>query len=524
MLNPRILLVLANPPSFDLALDTLLAALSTAARPYGLRFALPSHLAAEVAAAQLPPGALGAGDIKFYDDALSLGGILPLLTDETHFLWLDGAYAFHPQWDRVLLSRYSRIANRRALMTGIISGCDTQAQAYLPAFGNASAPSGYLLVPGVALVCSTAPVKTLIAYPFLLFGPVVYLREADTRLETLSLAAYAAGFAVFALDRAPFWRTDGCPPPALLAPPAPDAMPTAVLHRFEQSAGIQFQAQTVSVRATLGYFNVENRYAQTLPFAIKLRRKAQEALRRGDSGLPLVVTAQVDLPDAPLAPQAYVLRFENLCALHHLPLILYAGGESERRLRAMFPNTLAYPDHSLLPRTLLADGMTPSELFARNKLLLLERTRRSYPSYTHIAWLCADALPHPVCPDAGVDCSALMDDRAHLAWVHGEPDATFLILPRRLLKLFVREVQSITQLDTAMKRDFSEAAMLRRLTVKYPDLFTLHPMPQSGLLFLSCLDRPLISAPLARLLEDLPRPVRLSATPQTREENIPDAD
>ena len=110
-----------------------------------------------------------------------------------------------------------------------------------------------------------------------------------------------------------------------------------------------------------------------------------------------------------------------------------------------------------------------------------------------------------------------------MAWVRGEPDAGFLILPRRLLKLFVREVHAITQLDSAMKRDFSETAMLRKLVDKYPDLFTLHPMPERGLLFLTCLHRQLLSVPHAEMLANLPRPIRIPGANQIREENQTDA-
>ena len=86
------------------------------------------------------------------------------------------------------------------------------------------------------------------------------------------------------------------------------------------------------------------------------------------------------------------------------------GGEAERPLRAGFPNTLAYPDHALLPRTLLAAGMHPRQLFARNQFLLLQHAALANPSYDYLAWVDMAALPHPVCPQAEPDFSALLDN------------------------------------------------------------------------------------------------------------------
>ena len=521
MLNPRILLVLAGLPDGDTLLDMMLAALSHAGRPYGLRFAVPIHWAETIQAAQLPPGALGAGDIRYYEEARGLAAVRTLITDETHFLRLHGLYSFSERWETTLLARYSKIASRKVLMTAAITGAGETAQACLPAITATPDAESVPLGAGVALVCSAAPVKTFLVHPAFVFGPVTFLHEADPELDTLSLSAFAAGFIVYAMDRAPLWPANGTLSPAMLRKPARDEMPSTYLTRFEQMTGIDFQRGTVMIRATQGFFNVEDGYAQQLPLPLVLRQRAQTLLRRAPPPVPLIITAFIDLPDVSRPPQSYTLRFASLRKLTHLPLILYAGGEMERHLRATFPNTLAYPDNSLLPRSLLSEGITPRELFSRNKLLLLDRTRRAYPSYSHVAWLDCDALPHPVCPRAAPDCTALMDDRVHIGWVDGEPDASFLVIPTRLIKLMVREVQSITQLDSVLKRDFSERAMLRRLLDKYPDLFTLHPLPGRELLFLTCLPSTLLAAPLSASLRALDRPIRVPPTLPARKERIP---
>ena len=111
-----------------------------------------------------------------------------------------------------------------------------------------------------------------------------------------------------------------------------------------------------------------------------------------------------------------------------------------------------------------------------------------------------------------------MDQRVHLATVAGEPDTSMIVVPRRQMKLLVREVQSITQLDTDLKRSYAEQELWRRLMDKYPDLFVLHPMPQKGLLFLTGFDARFLAAPLAQTIATLPEPIRLPpAVPAQKE-------
>ena len=382
MLNPRILTVLSHLPNAETALDMVLDALAKAGRPFCLRFALPRRFEAAVEEAALPQSALNVGDIKFYEESEGLASVLPILTDETHFLSLEGEHVFAEKWETVLLSRYGRIPAQQAVMTAVINGAGDAAQAYLPAFSGSINQEGAGLGVGLALVCSAAPVKTLLLHPAFLFGKLDFLRQTDLNPATLSIAAYAAGYSAFAFDRAPLWPVSLGNREALLVRPGPEALPPTALSRFEQLAGISFEQGTVTIRAMQGLFGVEDGYAQRLPLRLSIRQHTQSLLHRSPQPLPLFVTAFIDLPEALHPPLAYMLRFSYLKSLRHLPLTLYAGGEMERHLRSRFPNTLAYPDNSLLPRSNLAEGMTPMQLFKRNKLLLLQRTARSYPSFS----------------------------------------------------------------------------------------------------------------------------------------------
>ena len=517
MLNPRILVMFGGLPDGETALTQALLALSRAGRPFGVRFALPARFEPAVRASALPSDALSGDDLVFFDDAPGLAGVLPHLTDETHFLFLCGPWDFASRWDSVLLQRYAAVKTPRALLTAVITGEGAQAQPCLPAFVGAIDGHSAALGAGMALVCGAAPVRTLIVHPGFLFGRTDFLRVADLRPETLSVAAFVTETPVFALDRAALWPLGG-QIAAELQQPGPEALPPPVLNRFEQRAGISFSKQTVTLRAMQGLFGPEDGYAQRMPPSLRLESGLRTLVRRSSAPELLIVTAMIDLPDAPRPPQLYLMRFSFLRALRQPALTLYAGGATERALRQSFPNTLAYPDNSLLPRSLLSEGITPRELFLRNKLLLMYRTQHAYPTFSHLAWLDVDALPHPVCPDAVPDFSALTDDRVHIAWVNGEADATMVVVPRRLLKLLVREVQSVTQLDGAMQRSFSETELYRRLMLKYPDFFTLHPMPRRGLLFPSCFDPRLLSAELSALLGDLPDPIRVpSGAPVSKE-------
>lgn len=519
MLNPRILMILSDLPDAETALNLALDALAMAARPFGLRFAVPEPYEEAFRSAQLPQNALSARDVLFYREEDGLAALTPRLTDETHALALRGGFAFAERWDATLCARFAKIGERRAVMTAALTGEGRQAQACLPAFTGDFGADSASLGAGLALVCAAAPVRTLLIHPAFLFSGVAFLRDAYAARDTLSIAAYAAGYAVFALDTAPLWPTGGAFPAARLTKPGPELLPPTGLARFEQAAGISFERGEATVRACHGLFGVEDVYAQRLPPRLNLRRHAAALLPGARPELPLFVTAFIDQPEALRPPVWYMIRFAFLKAVRALPLTLYAGGEMERRLRAGFPNTLAYPDQALLPRTLLGEGMTRMQLFQRNKLPLLQRTQRAYPSFTHVAWLDIDALSHPVCPDATPDFTRLMDSRVHIGWVDGAPDTSLMVVPRRHLGLLAREVEAVTQFDAALKRGFSERDLIRRILEKYPDLFTLHPLPRKGLLFFTGFDPALLSAPLRQALSALPQPIRVPPAAPRKERN-----
>ena len=509
MLNPRLLIVLTDIPDADTLLDMLLSALAHAKRPYNLHFAVPITFAPLIDATTLPPGILRHGDVKYFDETLGLQGVVGLLSDETHFLSLRGVYAFADDWEHILFSRLAKIPAHHTLLTAAITGEEDQAQACLPAINRAGI-SGAQITAGLPLVCSVAPVKTLLVHPSFLMGRVASLSHGDYTFDTLSIAAYAAGNAVYALDRAPLWPAGRARRSVRLLCPSAQLIPPPSLARYEQLAGFSFAQGTVSVRTSQGVFGVTDHYPQRLPFRLLLRDFVHKALQSYHAPLkPLIVTAFVDLPDALHEPQSYLLRFSFLLSLHHVSMALFTGGEWERYLRSRYPNTLAYPDHTLLPRSMLGEGMTPMQLFKRNKLLLLQRAQRSYPSFSHFAWLDIDVLPHPICTQAHLHYEKLMDNRIHLGWVDGQPDTGMMVIPQRYLTLLIREVQAISQLDSAMKRSFGEDQLIRRLMDKFPDLFTLHPLPRKGLLFLTCLDPSLLSAPLRQQVADLSAPIQV---------------
>lgn len=531
MLNPRVLVMLAGMVNAEAALDTALAALARASRPNDLRFAITADYTQAFAAFELPANALGAHDVKYYDETAGLRGLAALATDETHFLHLRGAHGFADRWDATLLARFAKIPEKRAVMTAALAGGEPDAQAYLPAIHCFTDDQTATIGIGLPLVCSTAPVKTLLIHPAFLMGRFDFLQNADAAEPYLSVAAFATEFAVYALDRAPLWplSPDGCS--QALVKPGPEVLPPPMLARFEQLAGFSFARRAAVVRTMQGLFSVEDAYPQRMPLPLKVsarlsRLQLPSAVsarlartpRRAAPPAPLTVTAFIDLPDAARPPQTYMIRFHSLMRLRGLPLTVYAGGEMERHLRGCFANTLAYPDLSLLPRALLLQGMTPAELMRRSKLLLLQRALRAYPTQTHAVWLDIDALPHPVCPDAPLAFGHLTDERVHIAWVNGEPDASMVVVPAPLVAALVREVQARTQFDADVQRDMSETALLKHLLEKYPDLFTLHPMPARELLFLTCFDRALLSRPLQNLLADLPAPIRVPPnTPPPKE-------
>ena len=520
MLNPRLLVVLSALPDAETGLWMVLDALAHARHPFSLRFALPAPLEADVRAAAPPETALKQSDLLFYDETAGLAALPPLITDETHFLSLQGVYGFAQGWDRLLFARVSRAAASRALLTAVIVGREEQAQPCLPALSGAFGPQGAPLGAGLPLVCSAAPVRTLLVHPGCVLGRVAFLHTAGLDPSLLSFAAFGTETPVLALDRAPFWPLTP-PPTAVLRVPGPELLPPPATERFTQRLGADPAGGGLSPRALWGLFGPEEGYAQRMPLAAALHRAAASLLKRTAEPTPLVVTAYVDTPDPPCPPSLALLRFGYMSALRALPLALYAGGELERPLRAKFPNTLAYPEHALLPHALAAAGATRRQLFARGRIALLERAMRAYPTFDTFAWVDFDALPHPVCPQACPDFTPLLDDRAHIGWVAGEPDATLLVVPRRLIKLLLEEAQSITQLDAEMRRGFAEAAFYRRLICKYPDLFVLHALPVRGLLWLSLFDPVLLSAGIRPLLAALPAPQQASDILTETKENEP---
>ncbi len=519
MLYPRLLLIMYNLPDAPAALTTVLGALTNAFSPRALRFALPARFAVELEHASLPAGAR----LQFFEESAGVDGVLPLRGDATHFLLLRGEYAFCAHWDAKILTRYCRCTSPRKLATAAITADCGEAQAHLPAVRGAVDESGAPLGAGLALVNSARPVKTLLVHPALVLGKVSALSDAEWDVQTVSITAFAAGYAVYALDRAPLWPTTRASLTARLRVPPPWAVPAASVNRFEQMAGFSFIQGAASVRATLGIFTVEDAYAQNLPASVWVKQRLRALTRPASGHIPLVVSAFIDLAGAAHPMESYLLRFSYLKALNRLPLTLYTGGEAERRLHANFPNTLAYPDNTLLSRELLAEGMTQTQLFKRNKLLLLERASRALPAYSHIAWLDIDALPHPICPEAEPDFSALMDDRVHIAWVDGHPDTSLMVVPRAMLRALANEVQTATQLDMAMKRSLSERQLIHHLIKRRPEWFALHMLPKKGLLFLSCFPKSLLSVPVGQLTDELPAPLRLPPRVQSRKENEPHA-
>lgn len=514
MLGTRILVILSEMPEEDALIDTLLSAISHGARPFGMRFALPQGFEGAVRAlpTEVFGGALSQGSLLFYQEQKGLHGVLPLVTDETHFLSLRGAHRFSGKWDQGLTSRFRVLPSPAAVMTASVSSPEEglPPQAFLPAVAESFGEPGARLSRGLPLVCAKSPVKTMIINPDVLFGKVDFLRQAETTWSLLSIAAFVAGFHVYALEALLFWPVKR-PKVRWLEQPDADTLPRPNLARFEQLCGFQFEKRMAGARTTLGLFTTEDGYPQQMPTGLAISQRAKALAARATHPMPLFVSAFYELPDALKPAISYLIRFAYLRVLSNLPLALYAGGRQERALRGMFPNTFSYPDNALLPRSLLQEGMLPMQHFQRNKLLLLQRAMNAYPGFAHYAWVDVDVLPHPVCPQAMPDFSPLMDETIHLATVNGVLDGAFMVVPQRHMKLLVREVNALTQVDAALKRSFSEQAMLMRLVEKFPDLFTLHPMPQKHLLFLTGFPSTLLSEEIKALLRDLPPAVRQAA-------------
>ena len=525
------LVILSSLPDVSEAAQTAQRALAAAARPTGLRFAVPEACRE----------GFDQEDALFYSGEEPLEAMLPLLTDETHFLHLMGAHGFAPKWDArlydalrhvsgpALLSASvsppveavpapvadadadTRVYDRAARGTAPLPRPAVEAEACLPALADRFEDNAVQIVRGLPLVCAAAPVRTLVADPALLFGPVDFLRRAEPALATLSIAAYVAGFSVYALPDAPLWPLAE-PPRRWLRRPVPDALPGTTLNRFEQLAGFRYDRQRAGVRTTWGLFGAEDVYPQRLPRGLRLAQHARATrMRLSERYMPLLVTAFVDLPSPRRPVAAYILRFGFLKAVESLPLLLYTGGAQERLLRAGFPNTQSYPDNAVLPRSLMGMGMSPTDHFRRSKPLLMLRAASRRPEFTHAAWIDMDILPHPICREAVPSFGRLMDDRIHLATVDGVPDPSFVVAPVELLGRLCSRTKAVTQLDAELKRGWSEEVLWTRLIDEAPDLFTLHPMPRRRLLFLTVFDPQLLGARLRALLASLPAPVVLPA-------------
>jgi len=559
LLNARILLILCPPITTKAAVETIDRAVKAAARPSSLRFAVPHTMDGYLV--DLPEGV----SPIFYDAAQGLNGIVPWLTEETHFLSIAGPHAFSARWDNALLTLFRRFG-KQALFTASISPCalpnaaasaedsaDIQApqnngsrltalrkalpalqkrsfrqeqprgilpqlrhvqssdpapaQPHLPALKDVLEDGGVVIGRGLALVCATEPVRTLVIDPAFLFGPVTFLMEGEQLdAERLSLSAYLTGFSVFALHEAILWPTKAQPAGTLRLPP-PETLPGTTLARFEKLLGFHTGENRPSAKAAMGLFGHEDTYPQKMPGNLMVNHKLRSArMKLFETHMPLMVSAFIDLPNPRVASAFYLLRFGFLRRVESLPLLLFTGGSQERALRASFPHTQSYPDHTLLPKTLLQNGMKAEEHFARSKMLLLQRAAKRQVEFTHAAWLDMDILPHPVCAEAVPDFAPMMDDRIHIATVNGIPDPSFVVVPVDLTEPLAKLVLSITQLDEELKRGFSEALLWERIFQRRPQWFAIHPMPRRRLLFLSAFDHQLLSQSIKPLLSDLPKP------------------
>ena len=549
MFTARILLVLSMPVNAKTASETILRAYEAALRPAGLRFAVPYDL--QFLLADLPQDA----EVLYYHPSEGLSSLVPLLSDENLFLCIAGAHGFSLHWDKQLYALWKRY-NRQTLFTASLTpvaaqqtapqntagrltslrkalpelkkrlaqpkeeqasilpehtapaaAAPAEAEVHLPALKEVLADGSVTLGKGLALVCVQQPVHTMVIDPSFLFGHVSFLREGGQLLpDSLSLDAYLKGFSIYALHKAIVWPVAAQPVQRLMLP-SPETLPGTTLARFEQLLGFHNGERLCSAKAAMGLFTHEDTYPQQMPGKLALAQKARAArMHLLELGMPLLVSAFIDLPNPRVASAFYLLRFGFLRRISSLPLMLYTGGSQERALRSSFPNTQSYPDGSLLPRTLMQKGMKAEEWFARSKMLLLRRAAGRRPEFTHAAWLDMDVLPHPVCTEAIPDLSSLMDDRIHLATVNGVPDPSFILVPVEYLAALEKLVISITLLDAELQRGFSDAKLWERIFHKKPAWFAVHPMPKRRMLFLSTFDRDLLSPSLRALLSDLPEP------------------
>ena len=559
MFTARLLVILHPPITALAAAETIARACEASARPAGLRFALP-HTMAEFLP-ELPEGV----SPLFYDAAQGLAGVLACLSDETHFLFLTGQHTFAPRWDAGLYAAWQR-HGKRTLFTASLtpevpslqpsSAGDTKvrmprisgnrlaalkqmapelhkrtappavdeprgilphlrhrkssgiavSQAHLPALKEVLEDGSVSIGRGLALVCAEEPVKTLVIDPAFLFGPVTFLMENEPLdLDSLSLSAYLAGFAVFALHEVFAWPLQSHPQHVLRLPP--DAQPGTTPARFEQQLGFRTAERRCAAKAAMGLFTHEDTYPQRMPGKLKLSHRARSAkMYLLETHMPLMVSAFIDLPNPRVTPAFYLLRFGFLRRIQSLPLVLFTGGSQERALRAAFPHTQSYPDGMLFPKTVLESGIKPEEAFARSKTLLMQRAAKRQAEFTHAAWVDMDILPHPVCTEAVPDFAPLMDDRIHIATVGGIPDPSFVVIPVERLSSLTQLVQSITQLDAELKRGFGEPLLWERIFQRKPQWFAIHPMPRRRLLFMTAFDSQLLSHTLRPLLQNLSKP------------------
>lgn len=557
MLGVRMLVALLPPLSADEAVATALSAVSAAVRPYGLRFAVPASLSDAFAPLTQAGDALGAGDILYYTG--DWAGVASLLQDETHFLCLKGPQGFCHRWDAELYAAHRATGVRNALLTGCAHGpqretpgfdadaptlrrrplelgklralarmrkeetrafsalqppdtpfsaIDLPAEAYLPAFVQDFQDAGVLVDRGLPLVCAAGPVRTLAVNPALFFGTTAFLHQAQLDLDMLSIAAYVAGFEVYALPRPVIWPL--APVLERLKKPGPDILGPSTLARFEQLAGLRYDKRMAGLKTTWGLFGAENTYAQRLPSGMGVTERFRAArMYLSERHMPLMCCAFVDMPHPSRPVMSYLLRFGFLRDIQSLPLLVYTGGTQERLLRSMHPNTRSYP--AVVEG--VPAGLKPRQHLGYAKPQLLLKAARAHVEFSHVSWLALDVLPHPICPEAVPDFSALMDDRIHLATVNGVPDTSFIVVPSQRLPLIAREAAAIAHLDVEAKRGLKETVLWERLFARFPDLFAIHRMPGRGLLFLTAFDPRLLSASLRARLVDLPAPHRPAAAP-----------
>lgn len=548
MFRANILVILTNPLNNAGAEDTIARARASAAFPERLRFALPSSLKRQSNADDSCQE-----KILFYTE--SIAQIVSYLNDETHFLLLSGAHAFRSRWDEALYGQLRALSQKRSLLTASITPGSSQApvlseeastirlsarnglhtlrhslpqlrkyaraplsptplstissaasepEVCLPALRPLPEGEGAVIIRGMPMVCAARPASTCVADPAFVFGPIEFLDENGLSLDNLSLTAFLMGYAVFVLTEALAWPL-AAPKERILR--LPEHFPGTAAARFAQLSGITGSQPRTQAKAALGLFGPDETYAQRMPLQLKMTQQFSSLSRRFfEKQQPMIVSAFIDLPDASCPQDDYTLRFGFLRQLENLPMLLYTGGSQERLLRASMPNTQSYPDNALLPLSLLQEGMTRSQHFARSKPLLMQRAAKRHAEFTHMAWTDIGILPHPIPAQAMPNFDPLMDDRIHLAAVDGIPDGSFVVVPVRYLDALSREVLSITHLDAELKRGFSEALLWERLFMKHPDWFVIHPMPRRRLLFLTVFDRQLLSKDLQHLLSGLPKP------------------